>query len=65
MDLSHITTNWKTSLPGGVLIILGLVEATTGITIPGFTMPAGAAITAGIMGLMAKDANITGGTVKQ
>lgn len=47
--------NWKTSLAGVVLIVVGLIGTLLGIHIPGFTMDAGAAITMGIGLLLAKD----------
>jgi hypothetical protein len=58
--MNSILVNWKTSLAGVVLIIVGGLAAVLGIHIPGFTMDAGAAITMGMGLLVAKDSNVTG-----
>jgi hypothetical protein len=55
--MNSIMMNWKTSLPGIVLVLIGLLEGATGIHIPGFSMDAGAALAAGIGLLMSKDAS--------
>jgi hypothetical protein len=48
--------NWKTTLPGLILVSIGLLESMTGVHIPGFNMDAGAALTAGLAAILAKDA---------
>lgn len=53
--MNSMLVNWKTSLAGVVLIVVGLIGTLLGIHIPGFTMDAGAAITMGIGLLLAKD----------
>lgn len=60
---SGLFTNWKTSVTGSVLLVLGVAEATLGLHIPGFSMEPGAAIVMGLGLLNAKDGNVTGGTV--
>jgi hypothetical protein len=54
--MDSILVNWKTSLAGAVLIIIGVLGIVAGVHIPGFDMQPGAAIAAGIGLLMAKDA---------
>ena len=54
--MSSLLTNWKTTLAGVILILVGGLGALVGIHIPGFTMESGAAITMGIGLLVAKDA---------
>ena len=63
--MNAITANWKTSLTGAIVICLGLLKAVLGIEIPGFTMDIGPAMATGIGLLLAKDHNVTGGSVKQ
>jgi hypothetical protein len=53
--MQSLMTNWKTSLAGVVLIVVGILGAVLGVDIPGFSMAPGAAITAGIGLLLAKD----------
>lgn len=54
--MNSLMTNWKTSLSGAVLILVGGLEIVLGMHIPGFAMEPGVAITMGIGLLMAKDA---------
>jgi hypothetical protein len=63
--MNFIATNWKTTAAGVATIGLGLLSSVAGVKIPGFTMDAGAAIITGLGLVMAKDGNVTGGTVKQ
>src|SRR5579859_5227337 len=53
--MNSMLVNWKTSLAGIVLIVVGLLGTLLDIHIPGFTMDAGAAMTMGIGLLLAKD----------
>lgn len=53
--MNSLLVNWKTSLAGVVLIVVGIMGAILGIHIPGFSMDSGAAITMGIGLLVAKD----------
>lgn len=57
--------NWKTTVTGLVLVLLGGSQAVFGFHLPGFTMEPGAAIIMGLGFLAAKDGNVTGGTVPQ
>jgi len=60
-------TNWKTSAVGALTIATGLAGL-FGVTVSGTPMSPDAAIgliVAGFTGLLAKDSNVTGGTVKQ
>jgi hypothetical protein len=63
--MNHVFVNWKTSVAGAVLMVVGLLSSMFDIHIPGFTMDGGAAIATGLGLLMAKDGNVTGGTIKQ
>lgn len=58
-----LVINWKTSVTGTALLLLGVSQAVFGISIPGFTMDPGAAIVMGLGLLNAKDGNVTGGSV--
>ena len=49
-------TNWKTSFGGLVLVGVALVETLMKVDVPGFDMGLGAALTAFIALLFAKDA---------
>ncbi len=62
--MEKLLINWKTSAAGAVVIGLGVLEL-FGVHVPGFTMDPGAALATGLGLLVAKDANVTGGTVKQ
>lgn len=55
--------NYKTSITGLLLVLVGLSQALLGVKIPGFGMEPGVAITIGLGLLSAKDGNVTGGTV--
>lgn len=48
-------TDWKTSLAGVIVIVLGGLHQ-FGVTVPGFTMDLGPAVAAGIGLIFAKDA---------
>jgi len=63
--MQALFSNWKTSLGGLVLIVLGAANTFLGIHVPGFDMGFSAALTAGLALIFAKDGNVTGGTVKQ
>ena len=65
--MASILINWKTSLGGVGLILLGILGL-VGVAIPGVPTDSSAAfgmIIAGITALFAKDNNVTGGTIKQ
>lgn len=63
--MQSILTNWKTSLGGLVLIVIGALSTFVGVKVPGFNMDFGSALAAGIALMMAKDSNVTGGAVSQ
>jgi hypothetical protein len=54
--MSSMLVNWKTTLSGTVLILVGGIELALNLHIPGFSMEPGVAITMGLGLLMAKDA---------
>jgi hypothetical protein len=54
--MNSLIDNWKTTLSGAVLILVGGLGAFLGVHIPGFSMDPGLAITTGIGLLVAKDA---------
>jgi len=56
MSMSTILANWKTSLSGLILILIGLMSILFDYHVPGFTQDAGTAIATGIGLLLAKDA---------
>lgn len=58
--MNFILTNWKTSLGGLILIVLGALSTFLGVKVPGFTMDFGTAFVAGIALLTAKDGNVSG-----
>ncbi len=53
--MTALLNNWKTSTAGAVVIALGVMHY-FGVTVPGFTMDIGPAITAGIGLIFAHDA---------
>lgn len=63
--MQALFSNWKTSVAGMVIIALGAANTFLGIHVPGFDLGFTAALTAGIGLIMAKDSNVTGGSVKQ
>ena len=63
--MSSLLTNWKTGLAGVIIILLGALSSFLGISVPGFNMDFGAALTTGIALILAKDSNVTGGTTPQ
>jgi hypothetical protein len=63
--MNFIVTNWKTSAAGLIVILLGALGTFAGIKVPGFDLEFLAALTAGIGLILAKDGNVTGGTVNQ
>jgi hypothetical protein len=68
MNFSSLLTNWKTSLGGVLLIAIAGVQI-LGVAIPGIPhVDFGTAVVGlvtGIIGLVAKDSNVTGGTTSQ
>lgn len=54
--MNSMLVNWRTSIAGLVLIVVGALSALLNVHVPGFSMDAGAAITAGIGLLLAHDA---------
>lgn len=56
--LSYITTNWKTSLAGILIIALAGLKL-VGISVPG-AMDLPTALTVGLGMLVAKDGNVSG-----
>jgi len=78
--MNYVLTNWKTSAVGLLGLIPGLVSVGAGIaglahlTIPGVTVTGNPSemiingaplVVAGVIGLLAKDANVTGGSKQQ
>ncbi len=63
--MQALLSNWKTSLGGVILIVLGALNTFLGIQVPGFNLDFVAALAAGGALIFAKDSNVTGGTVKQ
>ncbi len=63
--MDSILSNWKTSLTGVVIIILGALGTFLGVKVPGFSLDFGSALTVGIGLLLSKDSNVTGGTTQQ
>lgn len=59
--------NWKTTLAGAGTILVALGSLVTHLSAGDFSTIGtdGAIILAGVIGLVSKDANVTGGTVKQ
>jgi len=53
--MQNIFTNWKTSLGGVILIAVGALGTFLGVKVPGFSMDFGAALTAGLALIFAKD----------
>lgn len=53
--MNSILLNWKTSLVGAILIVVGVLGSILDIHIPGFDMDSGAAITMGLGLILAKD----------
>ena len=63
--MSSLLANWKTSLAGVLLVVMGALNTFLGIHVPGFSMDFVTALTAGIGLIVAKDSNVTGGTTPQ
>jgi hypothetical protein len=68
MNFSSLLTNWKTTVGGVALIAIAGLQM-IGVSIPGighvdFGTSLVAMIT-GVIGLVAKDSNVTGGTTPQ
>lgn len=63
--MQSLLTNWKTTLTGVVIIVLGALSSFLSIKIPGFGLDFGTALTVGIGMILAKDNNVTGGTTPQ
>lgn len=61
----NLLSNWKTSAVGLFVVAMAAFETLTGIDVPGFNMGLSEAITIAIGLFVAKDVNVTGGTVKQ
>jgi hypothetical protein len=65
MEMKSLLTNWKTTLAGVVIIVLGAMNTFLGIHVPGFNLDFLAALTTGSALLFAKDNNVTGGSTPQ
>jgi hypothetical protein len=63
--MNTIAANWKTTATGAIVIALGAAHTFLGINIPGFTLDFLSALPVGAGLILAKDANVTGGTIKQ
>ena len=63
--MASLLTNWKTGAAGLIIIVLGALSSFLGIHVPGFNMDFGAAVVTGIGMILAKDSNVTGGTLPQ
>lgn len=68
MNFSSLITNWKTSLGGVVLIAIAGLQM-VGVVIPGVAhVDFGTSLVGfitGLIALVAKDSNVTGGTTSQ
>jgi hypothetical protein len=53
--MPFITTDWKTSLAGAIIIVLGALNTFAGVHVPGFDMGFSAALAAGGGLIFAKD----------
>lgn len=62
--MSYLFKNWKTTVIGVIILALGAL-ASIGIHIPGVNIDLGTAIPIALGMFAAKDANVTGGEVKQ
>ncbi len=60
----NLLTNWKTTLTGAVIVLIAALHTFLGMNIPG-AMDLGPALTVAIGLFLAKDSNVTGGTVSQ
>lgn len=65
--MKSLLTNWKTSLAGGLAILLPALHTFLGLDIPGIPVPdfGAGTLTLGLGLLFAKDGNVTGGNVPQ
>jgi hypothetical protein len=63
--MNYIAANWKTTATGVIVIALGAAHTFLGINIPGFTLDFLSALPVGAGLILAKDGNVTGGSVKQ
>jgi hypothetical protein len=63
--MSTIAANWKTTATGVIVIALGAAHTFLGIDIPGFTLDFLSALPVGAGLILAKDANVAGGTIQQ
>lgn len=63
--MDAILMNWRTSITGLFVIVLGALSTFAGIHVPGFNLDFAAALTVGVGMLLAKDSVVTGGIVKQ
>jgi hypothetical protein len=63
--MATLLSNWKTSVGGLIIILIGALSTFVGIKVPGFNMDFGSALTAGLALILAKDSNVTGGTTQQ
>ena len=78
--MNYVLTNWKTSLAGILGLVPGIVSVGAGVaglahlTVPGVTVTGNPSemiinglplVVAGLIGLFAKDANVTGGNKQQ
>ena len=64
IKMSSLLTNWKTSLTGAIILLIAALHTFLGINIPG-AMDIGPAFTVALGLFLAKDSNVTGGTVSQ
>ncbi len=67
MNMESITTNWRTTAGGLVLLGLAMLHSIAGITVPGIPLPDLDAGTIAMVwtAIMAKDGVVTGGKIKQ
>ena len=56
--MDSIMKNWKTSVGGLIIIVLGALASFVGIKVPGFSMDFGVALTTGLALLFARDAAV-------
>jgi hypothetical protein len=63
--MNTIAANWKTTAAGVIVIALGAAHTFLGIDIPGLALDFLSALPIGAGLILAKDADVTGGSIKQ
>ena len=58
--MNMVLTNWKTTVAGVVVLLVGVVAPLFGVNVPGFHMDVGTALVTGYGLIVAKDFNVSG-----